>query len=188
MVFLQFVRSSLVSAIVKLCVSQHNQMFRRSWYSRERFISGCNGGREASLSHERQSARDQAKWAWPPRRVAGSSAVKYQGGRGAVPWLVSRWCSWRALLSCHAALQPLCQQQPRCIFQPLESTFCCKERLVQGSHGNCTLCFFPQHRGASAVVRRSCPRGPSAEWFTSVAQKPFFFRVLLLQIVFSSVG
>lgn len=41
---------------------------------------------------------------------------------------------------------------------------------------------------ASAIVHRSCPRGPSAEWFTSVAQKPLLFRVLLLQIVFSSVG
>lgn len=80
------------------------------------------------------------------------------------------------------------QRQPCCIFQPFENTFYHKERLVQGSHGNSTLCFLPLHCCASAVVCRSCPRGPSAERFTSVAQKPLLFRVLLLQIVFSSVG
>lgn len=41
---------------------------------------------------------------------------------------------------------------------------------------------------ASAIVRRSCPRGPSAEWFTSAAQNSLLFRVLLLQVVFSSAG
>lgn len=178
MVFPEFVRTSLVSAVVQLCVSQHNHMFRRSWHSREWLISGCN--RERGVT---ELGEAECKGLGKMNQTSQENASK-------LSCEIPRWQRGSAVghvqavfLRSVAALWPLYQQEPRCVFQPFEKHVLLQRKVCSGKP-------WKQHSVvlASAIVHRSCPRGPSAEWFTSVAQKTLLFRVLLLQIVFSSVG
>lgn len=74
-----YLRFSGLNCSKIVCVSQHNEVFRKSWHSRECdwFLAAKEGGRCFWVVKGRV-CRGQAKYSRPPWRMPWSCPVKYQ--------------------------------------------------------------------------------------------------------------